>query len=144
MSIEIGLLEPLSRAIALRLIQSFPNIDRQFAADNGVLTVTWPSVNPSVSESLMLRCAGEPSLWWFRGYMYDFVGRGSDEVTADAIAEFLERFFEDRIACGVRFRDGKVASGGPIWFDEEVWPNSSSWTAADVVIRSWRGSKDRD
>jgi hypothetical protein len=135
-------LDPLSEAIARRLSEEFQGCERFFSAAEGILQVEWPSQNPAVDEPLVLDCKPEPSLHWFKGYMYDFpvAAWGSEERQALGIVDFLKGFFAERVACGVQLREGKVIAGGPVWFEEDdadAW-----WRKPGVLIRSWNGTRN--
>lgn len=135
-------LEPQSAEIARRLTEAFPGCEANFSSRDGILRVEWPSRNPTVQEPLVLDCSLDPRLFWFEGYFYDFpdVIWGDDARIAEAIVDFLGGFFADRIARRVRICDGKVASGGPVWFDQE--PHNALRPEPGVIIRSWTGSRD--
>ncbi|MBI5705949.1 MAG: hypothetical protein HZC36_03045 [Armatimonadetes bacterium] len=91
----------------------------------------------------MLKCNGEPSLYWYNGYMCDFPAflHGTDEGQASAIVDFLQDFFGDRIVCGVVLNEeGKSTGGGPIAvsdLDQDAW-----WSDPMAVVRSWTGKAD--
>jgi hypothetical protein len=145
-------LEPSSAAIAERLKTALPGVEALFLVTDGVLRVEWPSENPSVEEKLVLDCADEVSLYWFRGYMYDFpLGvHGSIEERAEHVVSFLTKFFDEEVGCGVAIKDGKVMGGGPVWFkryEEYVATGKSDkpwWWEPGTAVRSWRGTRDQD
>lgn len=131
-------LELLSDEVARRLVEASPGCDAHFSNSDGVLRVEWPSQNPRVEEPLVLDCKGEPSLYWFKGYMVDFPAFifGNERQQAREIVEFLRRFFAERIACGVNSDGG----GGPVWLDEDE--PTAWWHEPGVIIRSWKGTRD--
>jgi hypothetical protein len=106
--------------------------------------IVWPSADPNVAEDLVLDLTDEPSLFWFRGYFFDFprVVHPTEAEQLEAIATFLRDLFAECILCGVRLEGDRVVGGGPIWRDGEAHPGS--WHSdPSVRIRSWRGTYDR-
>jgi hypothetical protein len=69
-----------------------------------------PSEHPTIHTPLTVELGGTLKLFWYGGYFFDFVGK---DRSTDAI-EFLERFFKEKVRCGVCWRDGKVVAGGPV------------------------------
>lgn len=135
---------PKSRRIAERLIEAFPECEKLMKSERGILTVVWPSKSPYVLEPLELRCEFEPSLYWFKGYMYDFIDWPGDDgfLQADRIVEFLEGFFAEEYACAVDFRDGQVMGGGPVR-TADLEAKTGWWSDSTIQIRSWKGKYDR-
>jgi hypothetical protein len=94
-----------------------------------------PSAHPTITTPLTVQLGGTLNLYWYVGYFYDFLG--PDRET-DAF-EFLQRFFAEEVRCGVGWRDGKVAGGGPVEGD-----GIPSWIGEydRIEVRSWRGNRD--
>ncbi len=133
-------LEPQSQHIARELRHEFPGVDAYFSQEKGVLKVTWPSQNPAVTEDFVLDCKDIPSLYWFKGYMFDFFGYSTEEEQATEIRRFIRDFFAERIGCALWLEGEKVHGGGPAWFESDG--PDSFWKQPGYTIRSWRGTRD--
>jgi hypothetical protein len=135
---------PDNDLLATRLRQTFTGFTLEQTSEE--LVASWPSQNPAVAEDLALIARDEnPSVRWFKGYMFDFpeVLHGSPEAQVEAIIEFLQAFFAEEIAQGVYIHpDGAASGGGPVSTDQLNHPESW-WQAENVAIRSWRGTYDK-
>jgi len=122
-----------------RLVDPAPDV----IWDGATATLSWASQNPRVPEPLRLVIGRntEASLYWHRGYMYDFPEFIHGSNLLDAICEFLGSFSREEIGCGVHMRNGEVRGGGPVWYAEDE--PSAWWNDADVEVRTWRGNRDR-
>jgi len=133
----VARLEPISHGIYESLAAKFG--EATFGNREEWLIAHWRSRNPQVHEDLVLDTETYPSLYWFKGYMWDFTG--DEKSLAMDVVSFLNDFFEERVVCGVQWAEGQVKGGGPIdlrSLDEDGW-----WNDKDVLIRSWRGTYDR-
>jgi hypothetical protein len=119
------------------LIAQYPEAD--LGNRDQWLVALWPSENPQVAEPLKLDTEIYPSLYWFRGYMWDFTD--DEPALPRTVVNFLRDFFAERYACGVRLEDDEVMRGGPV--DTSYKGDDAWWNDPEVVIRSWGGTFDR-
>ena len=94
-----------------------------------------PSAHPAIQTPLTVELGGTLQLFWHGGYFFDFI----EQDRATSAFEFLGRFFDEEVRCGVCWRDGKVVAGGPV--EEDGVPLRIG--DYDLVeVRSWRGNRD--
>lgn len=134
----------------------FPDIDKFIVSRDPNLIIEWPSQNPRVPEPLRLSTDGDPNLHWHLGYFYDFPiffqnGKLEDcwlQNLAGDISDFLFAFFTEQIGCGLFIYDDKVGGGGPVWFEQQMFPDMEMteyecwYTKPNTIVRSWRGNRD--
>ena len=97
--------------------------------------LSFRSEHPTIRTPLTVERFDTHQLFWHGGYFFDFIG----DDPAEEAAGFLVRFFAEEVRCGVGWKDGRPAGGGPVEGDEfPSWPGPYD----RIEVRSWRGNRD--